>query len=196
RKGGGGGGKGGSGTGSTSSGGGRTTSGSGATPAYGGGRHYGGGAAVPYTAGARSPLGLTPFLLPIAALSIFPGLWLYSAYAYSYPHPYSYRNASNANNGTNTTLPVQCLCQQYSECGCDSNDDNSYLDNLVGNGTLDPSVARVANVNGTQTLVINGTLENGTTAAGAVSGGLRSRVLEVSGWWVVLGAIGYGVLLL
>lgn len=72
--------------------------GSGVRPGYGGGRYYGGGATVPYTAGHRSPLGLAPFLLlPVAALAIFPGLWLYGVYSYPYTHPYTFVNQTIEN---------------------------------------------------------------------------------------------------
>ena len=80
----------------------KTVSGSGVRPAYGGGRYYGGGATVPYTAGQRSPLGLAPLLIPpIAALAIFPGLWLYGVYQYPYTHPYMFVNETV----TNATFP-------------------------------------------------------------------------------------------
>ncbi|KAF2401812.1 hypothetical protein EJ06DRAFT_362109 [Trichodelitschia bisporula] len=151
--------------------GGRSGSGSGVQPSYGGGRYYGGGARVPYAAGGRSPAGLVALgLLPIAGLAFFAGAWLYPAYLYPYSHPYTFHNAS-ANNGTgaNQTKPVKCLCQQYSVCGCDENDDQSYLASLLGNGSteaLNSSLVRVANVNNTDTIFLNGTLPNGTTAAG------------------------------
>ncbi|KAI9677215.1 MAG: hypothetical protein M1829_002789 [Trizodia sp. TS-e1964] len=189
-------------TGSTSSSGGSTSAGSGVAPAYGGGRYYGGGAVQPYTAGLRSPLGLTPFLLPFAALSIFPGLWLYSAYAYPYHNNYSFRNRTRTNStnpdGVNQTLPVLCLCQQYSECGCDEDTSNTtFLDSVVGNGSyagLPQSVATVSDVNGTTTLVLNGTLANGTTAPGGqddTSGAARQIVLENMGWWVVSAVVAF-----
>lgn len=69
----------------------------------------------------------------------------------------------------NQTKPVDCLCQQYSECGCDDQDNNSFLDDVIGNGSyasLNSSLIRVADVNGTSTIILNGTLPNGTTAAG------------------------------
>ena len=53
----------------------------------------------------------------------------------------------------------------YSACGCDDNSDNSYLDSIIGNGSyngLNKTLVNVANVNGTRTIVLNGTLPNGT----------------------------------
>ena len=109
---------------SNSNAGGKMVSSSGVRPAYSGGRYYGEGATVPYTTGQRSPLGLVPLLiLPIAALAIFPGLWLYGVYQYPYTHPYTFVNETITNitfpNGINQTLSVDCLCQRYSVCGCD-----------------------------------------------------------------------------
>jgi len=172
---------------STSNTGGSTKAGTGVAPSYGGGRYYGGGAAVPYTAGRRSPGGVAPYFLAGSALAFFPGVWLYGAYAYGYGHPYTYHNTTN---NQNETRPVQCLCAQYSECGCDNNTDTSYVDSVANNKT----VSRVANVNGTDTLLINGTLPNGTTAAGGTAnaaGSLRQELLEMSGWWVVVAGVGY-----
>lgn len=182
----------------SSNSGGRTTTGSGVSPSYGGGRYYGGGAAMPYRSGARSPLGITPFILPLAALSIFPGLWLYSVYAYPYTHPYSFYNTSaNANQ----TKPVQCLCEEYSECGCDDNTDSEFVSSVVGSGAyaaLDKTLVNVADVNGTSTIVLNGTLPNGTTASGGTtdgtsSAGIRNSALEHMGLWVMGAVVVYGV---
>lgn len=183
---------------SNSNSGGRTVSGSGVTPGYGGGRYYGGGATVPYSAGQRSPLGLAPFLiLPIAALAIFPGLWLYGIYSYPYTHPYTFVNQTAVNstypNGVNQTRPIICLCQEYSVCGCDDNTDTQYLGDLIGNGSyagLNKTLVTVAEVNGTTTIVINGTLPNGTTASGGTdSAAPRVRMLEFSGWWMMIAVV-------
>ncbi|KAK8187371.1 hypothetical protein IWZ00DRAFT_334709 [Phyllosticta capitalensis] len=202
-------------TSSSSNTGGSTKSGSGRTPAYGGGRYYAGGAAVPYAAGSRSALGLVPFLLPLTALAFIPLLaWGWASglggYQYAYTHPYSFHNrsadANNNNNATNTTLPVVCYCQQYTTCGCDDNTDSAYFDSLVGNGSyagLNKSVVDVARVNGSDTLILNGVLPNGTTAAGgsdsAAGPGAFANVV-VSGWlgWaayaaLVCGAVAVGL---
>ncbi|KAK3112646.1 hypothetical protein LTR53_010869 [Teratosphaeriaceae sp. CCFEE 6253] len=181
---GGGGGKGGSSSssGSSTSSGGSSSRGSGASSSTSnsGGRTSSG-------SGGRSPGGVAPYLLAGGALAFFPGIWLYGAYAYPYNHAYLYHN--NTNN-QNETRPVQCYCAQYAECGCDNNTDSSYLNEVANNKT----VSRVAIVNGTETLLINGTLENGTTAAGgtdSAAGSLRQGLAEMSGWWVVLAGAGY-----
>lgn len=206
RKGGGGGGGKGGGSGGSSSGGGgsgrgsgsstsggRTTTGSGVAPSYGRG-YYGGGAAVPYASGGRSASGISPLLFVGAgAFAVFPALWLYSVYSYPYSRPYNFRNQTS---NRNETKPVNCLCEEYSECGCDENGDNSHLDALVGSGdyrTLNKSVVTVADINGTSTILLNGTLPNGTTASGGTddpddSNGAVS--LEFSGYWLMIALVG------
>ncbi|OOQ81887.1 hypothetical protein PEBR_41253 [Penicillium brasilianum] len=166
---------------------------------FGHNRYYAGGARSPYTAGARSTSGITPFLLPAAALAFFPGIWLAGAYAYNYPHGYNYHN--NTNN-KNESLPVVCLCEEYQECGCDDNNNSTYYESLF-NGTQprNTSMVRVANVNGTEKIVINGTLANGTTTddgsssstsststSGAAQGPLVT-LINASGYWVMVAVV-------
>lgn len=138
-----------------------------------------------------------------------PGLWLYSTYPYYYNNPYRFHNSSatnrtntdNDNNnakrelwtrqdqGANETLPVMCVCEQYVVCSCDENDDQSYIDELVGNGSyaaLNKTLVTVSDVNGTKTLVLNGTLENGTTApGGSDSAGVHLITGKYAGYYVV-----------
>ncbi|CBF82602.1 hypothetical protein AN9074.2 [Aspergillus nidulans FGSC A4] len=151
-------------TSTTSNTGGTSRGGSGTRPTYGrGGGYYGGGATVPYQSGIRSPLGIVPFFLPLAALvAFFPGPWLYGAHIYPYGHPYHYINDTT---NKNESMPVICLCAEYSTCGCDDNNNSTYYESLF-NGTQpkNGSIVRVTDVNGTQTIAINGTLQNGTTA--------------------------------
>ncbi|KAH8431192.1 uncharacterized protein LDX57_008851 [Aspergillus melleus] len=173
-------------TGSSSNSGGATRGGSGPRPAYGGGSYYAGGARTPYAAGGRSPLGLTPFLLPVAALAFFPGLWLYGAYAYPYHHHYNY---TDQKTDRDESLPVVCLCEKHSECGCDDNSNNTYYEDLF-NGTqpVNSSAVRVAEVNGTKTIYINGTLPNGTTVddpSADEAASAATKMLESSGYWMV-----------
>lgn len=175
-----------------------SSSGTGTSPAYGsGGRYYGGGGTIPYQAGLRSPGGLVATaLLSIAALSIFQGIWLYPAYIYTYPQPYTFYNASASQN---QTKPVECLCEEYQECGCDNNTDPTYISSLIGNGSisaLNSTLVQVNDVNGTSTILINGTLPNGTTAAGNSSPTtsssasaairIRDRALGPIGWFLIV----------
>jgi hypothetical protein len=207
RKGGGGkggGGSGGSGGGRSSGGGGGSRGGSGPPRSYGGGKYYGGGASRPFRSGGRTPKGLVAgaLIAPAAILLIMPGLWLYSVYPYHYNNPYRFRNMTrngtdSDNNNGNTrrqeqagveeTLPVTCLCQENSDCGCDENDDAEYLDSLVGNGSyaaLNKTLVTVSDINGTRTLVINGTLPEGTTAPD--ESGAVMRINRYTGYWVMV----------
>ncbi|KAF1349455.1 hypothetical protein EJ07DRAFT_140002 [Lizonia empirigonia] len=189
----------------SSSSGGSTRAGSGAPRAYGGG-YYGGGASVPYSAGRKTPKGLVaaPLLVGVGLLAIMPGLWLYSVYPY-HLNSYRFYNQSETNqtnpNGANTTLPVTCLCQEYSPCGCDENDDQKYLADLIGNGSyaaLNKSLVTVSDVNGTKNLVINGTLPNGTTAPGGTdddSDAINLKVGKYAGYWVMATIVLTGVMM-
>ncbi|KAJ8100945.1 hypothetical protein POJ06DRAFT_84647 [Lipomyces tetrasporus] len=135
----------------SSNSGGRTAAGSGTRP-YVGGKYYPGGATVPYTAGAKTAGGLSPvFVAPFALGALWPGLWLAGAYGYYYPHTIIYQGE---------TRNATCLCTEYQTCGCDENTEDDYIKNLPSN------ITRTTTVNGTEYLLINGTLENGTTASG------------------------------
>jgi len=91
-------------------------------------------------------------------------LWLYGAYQYHYNNPYNFYNQSA---GQNQSKPIDCFCQQYSVCGCDDNTNSTFMNQVIGNGdynALNKSLVTVADVNGTSTILLNGTLPNGTTA--------------------------------
>jgi len=137
-----------------------------------------------------------------AALGIFPGLWLYGAYEYDYNHPYNFHNRSDPNS-QNESLPVTCLCQQYSACGCDDTNDSTFLDSVVGNGSSadeNSTLIHIGIVNGTRTIILNGTLLNGTdmdnstdnstSITGSTSGTTKSFVLEISGFWLAGAIVG------
>ncbi|KAL9632679.1 MAG: hypothetical protein Q9164_005163 [Protoblastenia rupestris] len=186
--------------------------------AFGGGRYYAGGAPTPYRAGGPTPVGrILPFALvggAIGAAAIFPGAWLYGAYGYGYNTPYSFRNRTNLTAQANDSLPVVCLCEEYQACGCDDNGDRAFLDELVGNGSyaaLDKNLVTVSMVNGTRTLVLDGTLDNGTdseSGAASTSGSQAPQqtsttsaavgmsVVRNSGFWVAGGLVGGMVWLL
>ncbi|KAI5289892.1 hypothetical protein KEM54_002959 [Ascosphaera aggregata] len=129
---------------------------------YGGGRYYGGGATAPYVAGRLSPLGLAPFmLLPLAALAFFPGPWLHGGYLY-HGAPYHVHNDTDGNDD-GRDVPVTCICQQESHCGCEKNDNETYIDSIVKEKRPDglpknSSIIRVVTVNGTEGIYINGTI--------------------------------------
>jgi hypothetical protein len=177
---------------SSSSTGGRTTTGSGVAPAYGTGRFYGGGTTVPYRAGTRSTGGIAPFMLGdgLAAIAFWPGAWNHLPYLYPHEQPWHYQNKTS---GRDETKPVLCGCGPYQECGCDDNADQAYIDSIIGNGnygSLNRSLVSIGDVNGTETILINGTLPNGTTASGgtkspnAAAG--RMYMTKGAGWWPAL----------
>lgn len=180
--------------------GGTSRGGSGPVPGFGargGGRgFYSGGGVRPYAAGGRSPLGILPFaLVGVAALAFWPGVWLHGAYMYPYSHVHRFYNATTDRNETANVL---CGCARFAVCGCDENNSTEYYDDLIGNGSfaaLNKSVVNVGEYNGNRTLLINGTLPNGTTADGpdegtsaAPGGGMRSLV-EAAGFWPAVAAV-------
>lgn len=61
---------------------------------------------------------------------------------------------------------------------------------------MNSTLARVADVNGTTTLVINGTLPNGTTASGGTvnANAAPGTYAELRGWWMMLVVVGCTVL--
>lgn len=130
-----------------------------------------------YSAGGRSPGGIAPTpLLAGGALGFGAGaLFLYGAYSYPYSHPYYY---VDPNTHRNDSLPVDCLCSPYNPCGCDDTNNQTLVTQMLQNS----SVANVTTVNGTKTVVINGTLPNGTSSAGA---SLRQGTMDVTGYWVM-----------
>ncbi|PHH87395.1 hypothetical protein CDD83_8926 [Cordyceps sp. RAO-2017] len=186
-------------TGSGSNLGGTSRGGTGPTPRFGGGRFYGGGATRPYRAGAASPAGIAPFLLVGAALAFWPGVWLHGAHAYPYSYVHRFHNATTDKN---ETAKVLCACAEFAECGCDENNSTAYYNDLIGNGSyeaLNKSVVNVGDVRGEKTLLINGTLPNGTTADGpdssAFGSGLTSLV-EAAGYWPVVATVAAAVFLI
>ncbi|PYH42179.1 uncharacterized protein BP01DRAFT_376414 [Aspergillus saccharolyticus JOP 1030-1] len=178
-------------TSSSTNDGGSTRSGSGSQPAYGGGKYYAGGATTPYTAGSRSRSGVTPYLVPATGLAFF-GFWAYNVYAYPYPHHYYYVNQTSHRN---ESMPVVCLCQQYLECGCDDNSNSTYYESLFnGSQPTNTSITKVANVNGTESIYINGTLSNGTpvadsSASSTAAMGPKSQLKPVNGFWTIVALV-------
>jgi hypothetical protein len=107
-----------------------------------------------------------------------------------------YRQDSG-DTGVNVTMNVTCLCAQYSVCGCDDNNNSTFLDSIIGDGTnLNTSIVNFANINGTPTVVLNGTLPNGTTASGGTedangtSGAASKLVRNIGGYWVMVVIVG------
>jgi hypothetical protein len=90
-------------------------------------------------------------------------------------------------------MPIVCLCQRYSTCGCDDNTDDDYFSSLLNdtnsqNLPRDSEIVKVAAADGTTKIYVDGSLPNGTTApdpsiteAAAVSG----KLLKMGGYWVM-----------
>jgi hypothetical protein len=86
--------------------------------------------------------------------------------------------------GEQEEKPVTCLCAAYSVCGCDDPGNSTFLDSLIGDGDyskLNQSVVTVADINGTSTIVLNGTLPNGTTASGGTEDATTSAGRNLAG---------------
>jgi len=72
------------------------------------------------------------------------------------------------------------------------------LDSLIGDGNyanLNKSVVTVADINGTSTIVLNGTLPNGTTTSGGTDDASGAKLVQASGWLVMVALVGCTVLL-
>lgn len=85
---------------------------------------------------------------------------------------------------------MKCACDAYQVCGCDDNNSTDYVNSVLGDGTyskLNQSLVTVASVNGTDTILVNGTLPNGTTASGgtdsASAGVGMQELIQLAGWW-------------
>lgn len=103
--------------------------------------------------------------------------------------------------GVEETKPVTCICAEYSVCGCDDNGDQTFLASIIGDGTystLNQTLVQVADINGTSTIILNGTLPNGTTAPGGVddaSAASNVKVSHYSGYLVMVALVGFTVFL-
>lgn len=62
-----------------------------------------------------------------------------------------------------TEYHIQCFCKAYNPCGCDEPSDDQFLSNLP------QGKYATGKVNGTETIQIDGTLENSTDASGSPS---------------------------
>jgi hypothetical protein len=134
-----------------------------------------------------SPLGIAPFFFVGATLAFWPGVWLYGAHTYPYTERHNFYNTTAAQN---QSKPILCGCDPYQPCGCDDPEDVTFLNEVVGNGNyaaLNKTLINVADVNGTSTILLNGTLPNGTTADGGPdfdnAGAGTRMLLEAAGFW-------------
>jgi len=127
------------------------------------------------------------------ALSFWPGIWYHPVYYYPYTHPYVFRNQTS---NQEETRAVACACDETVQCGCDDNEDSSFLDEQIGNGSwagLNQSQISIADVNGTRTILLNGTLSADTVAPiddAANAAGSMQALLQHAGWWPVAASVG------
>jgi len=103
-------------------------------------------------------------------------------------------------DGVEEMKPVTCVCDASLSCGCDEPEDiNAYLSSLIGDGnyaTMNHSLINIADINGTSTIVISGTLPNGTTAPGGVDDASDAmRTGSVAGYAVLAALVGFSVFL-
>ncbi|KAL4863945.1 hypothetical protein BDV12DRAFT_206067 [Aspergillus spectabilis] len=144
---------------------------------------YLGGAAVPYPAGEDSPNGVRPerFLdlpyepdlsrIPSDLLCTVPS----SNYAYKYEEEFNWTSISleEENYGDYVTrwVPVYCCCGFNTLCGCDDHHRNSsfvaaLMEQLgVGMSPRNTSGVCAIDIEGETTLLVNGSLANGSTKA-------------------------------
>lgn len=81
---------------------------------------------------------------------------------------------------------MNCYCSRFSECSCEANNETDYMTSIANNN----SISHVGTVDGKSTLLVNGTLPNGTTAASAAPS-FRQGFAEMSGWWIVVVGVVY-----
>lgn len=101
------------------------------------------------------------------------------------------QNSEDSEFGVNQTKPVNCLCAKDADCGCDDNGDTAFLDSLIGDGDwaqLNKTLVQVADINGTSTILIDGTLPDGTVEIDSTSGASSSLTLggSITGYFVML----------
>ncbi|KAF5967848.1 hypothetical protein FCOIX_11688 [Fusarium coicis] len=96
---------------------------------------------------------------------------------------------------------ILCGCSKYEECACEYNNDTAYFDDLIGGGQYHyyDSIIDLADVNGTITILINGTLPNGTalpsysapenTPENRPENAAMPRFSEDWGWWLAVAAV-------
>lgn len=165
-----------------------------------------------YRSGQNSPSGIRPFRVPTAAgaAAIFPGTWGAGVYVYSYNLDEDDLEETGLDGSflddLDDPVPVRCLCEEFLECSCEEENDEDYLQFLIDDSDvedLDEEIVAFNTVNGTMTLVINGTQPNGTESLGDssdesddnlfddddLSAGIKQAAVQLSGWSFVAGMV-------
>jgi hypothetical protein len=116
---------------------------------------------------------------------------------YHYPNSYRYYNETSEEE---EERPILCACSAEASCGCDQDDNTNntaLYDELIGNGSyehLNKSIVDVAEVNGTTTILINGTLPEDTALPEEDSAAARAMI-EAMGYWPAAAAVLAAVLI-
>lgn len=114
------------------------------------------------------------------------GYPFYAPYYYQYPMATNYNNNNNGAAANNYSMNVVCYCEQYSECGCDDNNNSTFLAEVIGDPPRNSSIVTIVQNGTNETAYINGTLANGTTAADPnASGASAVAAMGASAWPVV-----------
>lgn len=82
---------------------------------------------------------------------------------------------------------MNCLCDPHSPCGCDDNGNQTFFNEVIGNGTyqgLNKSVVTVARnqSTGEDNIYLNGVLPNGTSVD-SPAGNSMMNLAQAAGWW-------------
>lgn len=78
-------------------------------------------------------------------------------------------------------MNVVCYCDEYSVCGCDDNNNSTYLAEVIGDPPHNSSIVTIVKNGTNETAYINGTLANGTTSADANASGALA-LLATQSW--------------
>ena len=174
-----------------------------------------GGSIVSYRSGQNSPSGIQPSRVTAAgAAAIFPGTWGAGVYVYSYTLDEDDLDETELDgdflDDLDDPVPVRCLCEEFLECSCEEENDEDYLQFLIDDDDvddLDEEVVAFNTVDGTTTLVINGTMPNATEFLGDDSdddsdsilfddsddddsnASIKQTAVQLSGWSFVAGVV-------
>ncbi|KAL4920146.1 hypothetical protein BDW62DRAFT_177722 [Aspergillus aurantiobrunneus] len=131
---------------------------------------YLGGSAFPFKSGDKAPSGLSPRKLDNLAFAtvdesaVSTGSCAVPNTSYAYQYQSQYRLSSG-------NVPVYCLCDPYSVCGCDDNHSNSsFVPAMLAYIGLDTEARNVSkactiSLDGATTILVDGSLSNGSTKA-------------------------------
>jgi len=132
-------------------------------------------------------------------LAFWPAGALFLGGAYMYgPYGYHYRY-HNETSDEDEEREIICGCAEDSVCMCDEIEDDDFWDELIGDGDYDKlnkTLVDVSEVNGTTTILVNGTLPKGTTVESDDEDdyaeyltNAANTALQTLGLWPAIGAV-------